>query len=261
MSCQICREVEVDLEIIKADWLEKADLEQLLRKKVKGKGKLEKYQVVYRPFKRVTLNMTGKRSNDTMQKDSLIDAELAPLIQDDDHRMLLWRPRYSSSSTIIDEDFHEPEIDSVAVQSVIDDMMEKRWYAQEYDDEMKPKLRRLQADPLSTISIILPRTPGGLKKEQALIEDRKTWHAYIFATSLVTNCSPKNIITSSDIGSTVLVETIIATYQEDDESKQILALETPNTRSFKDTIKAGKALTRLCELYVECRDIVSNSPK
>ena len=249
------------MEIIKADWLEKADLEQLLQKKIKRAGNLEKFHVVYRPFKRVTLNMTGKRSDDVMQKESLIDAGLAPLVQDDDHRMLLWRPKYSSSNSIVGDGLREPEIDADAVQSVIDSMMEKRWLAQEHDEEMKPKLRRLQSDPLSAISIILPRFPGGLRKEQSLIEDRKASHAYILATSLVTNCSPRNIITSADIGSTVLVETIVATYNVDDGLMQILALETPKTNSFNDAIKTGRALTRLCELYVECREVVSNTPK
>ncbi|TFH09033.1 MAG: hypothetical protein E4H14_05220 [Candidatus Thorarchaeota archaeon] len=249
------------MEIIKADWVEKANLEQLLQKKVKKLGYLEKYQVVFRPFKRVTLTITGKRSDDIMHKDSLIDAGLAPLVQDDDHRLLLWRPRYSNSSSIVDEDLQEPEINSDAVQRVIDDMMEKRWHAQDQDEEMKPKLRRLQVDPLSTISIIFPRTPGGLRKEQVLIENRKASHAYIFATSLVTNCTPKDIIISADIGNTVLIETIIATYQEDEKMTRVLALETPNTNSFKDAIKTGRALTRLCELYVECREVVSNAPK
>ena len=249
--------------------MQKENLEKLLQKKAAKSGrlsmdseeKLESYHVVFRPFKKVTLNITGKRVDDLQQRFSLIDAELAPLVLDDDHRILLWRPRHANCKTSTDESITQPEIDSAPVQSLIDEMMEKRWQAQEHDEEMRPKLRRLQVDPLSTLSILLPRTPGGLRKEQVLIDDRKASHAYIFATSLITNCTSRNIITSADIGETILVETIIANYRAEDESTRILALETPGTRSFNDAIKAGKALTRLCQLYVECREVVSNTPK
>jgi len=186
------------------------------------------------------------------------------LIHDKDHRILLWRPKYSNISTITDntielEKKNDPNKDSV--QSVIDDMMEERWTSQELDDELKPKLKRLQADPLSTISIILPRSPGGLRKEQFIIDKRKASHAYILATSLVTNCSPKDIITSADIGERVLVETIIAIFRANDGTSRLLALESPGTNSHTEAVKSGMALTRLCKLYGNCRELVSKTPK
>ena len=260
------------MEIIKADWLNNVDLEEILQKKAKTKGllnkspieTLESYKVVFRPFKRITLNITGLRVDDTSQTVSYIDEELAPLIQDSDHRILLWRPNYSNLRTIADDTIElEKEFDSNenSLQGVIDDMMEERWTSQELDEEMRPKLRRLQADPLTTISIILPRSPGGLRKEQLIIDERKGSHAYILATSLVTNCLPKDIITSADVGERVLVETIIAIYRANDGTSRMLAMESPGTNSLYEAVKAGMALTRLCKLYGNCRELVSSTSK
>ncbi len=264
--------VESEVEILKADWLNNVDLEQILQKKAKTKGlltkkpieTLESYKVVYRPFRRLTLNITGLRVDDTSQTVSLIDEELASLIQDSDHRILLWRPNYSNLRTSANNTIElEKEFNSNedSLQGVIDDMMEERWTSQELDEEMRPKLRRLQADPLTTISIILPRSPGGLRKEQLIIEERKGSHAYILATSLVTNCLPKDIITSVDVGERVLVETIIAIYRANDGTSRMLAMESPGTNSLNEAVKAGMALTRLCKLYGNCRELVSNASK
>ena len=260
------------MDILKADWLNKVDLEEILQKKAKTTGlltkkpieTLESYKVVYRPFKRVTLNITGLRVGDTSKTVSLIDEELAPLIQDSDHRLLLWRPNYSNLRTIADDTIElDKELDSNedSLQGIIDDMMEERWTSQELDEEMRPKLRRLQADPLTTISIILPRFPGGLRKEQLILEERKASHAYILATSLVTNCSPRDIITSVDISERVFIETIIAIYRAIDGTSRLLLLESPGTNSLNGAVKAGMALTRLCKLYGNCRNLVSNTSK
>jgi len=257
------------LEIIKADWLEKANLEELLHKKIKDSGflsknsseTLESFKVVYRPFRKINLYLTKSSVDDTYRAETLIDEDLFSLVQDSSHQMLLWRPRYKDCSRISSEDEYSSKMDGQALQTLLDDVLEKRWQAQEFDEEIRPKLKRLQLDPLSTIAFLLPRTPGGLKKEQAIIDDRKESHAFIFATSLMTNCSNKDIITSADFGETVLVETIIGSYTSDDGPSRLLALETPCTKSFSDAMKAGKALTRLCDLYGECREVVSNTPK
>jgi len=260
------------VEIIKADWVNEVDLEEILHKKAKTSGllskkpleTLESYKVVFRPFRRVTLNITGSSTSDTSQKVSIIDEEFAPLIQDSDHRILLWRPKYSNLSTITDDSIElekKIEVNEESVQSVIDDMMEERWTSQELDDELKPKLKRLQVDPLTTISILIPRFPGGLRKEQSIIDERKASHAYILATSLVTNCSPRDIITSADIGERILVETIIAIFRANDGTSRLLALESPGTNSDNEAVKSGMALTRLCKLYGNCRELVSNTPK
>jgi hypothetical protein len=257
------------LDYIKTDWVEKTNLEDFFQKKVKGSGflskksneTLESFKVVYRPFRKIYLNITKSSIDDTYQSESLIDETLFPLVPDGSHQMLLWRPKYKDCPRITSEEEYYSKIDEHTLQSFVESILEKRWQAQEFDEEIQPKLKRLQLDPLSTVAFLLPRTPGGLRREQAIIDDRKESHAFILATSLLTNCSPKDIITSVDLGETVLVETIIGIYESKDGSSRLLALETPCTKSFSDALKAGKALTRLCDLYGECREVVSNTPK
>lgn len=255
--------------IVKADWLITANLEELLQKKTRSGGRLSKepsdtldsYKIIYRPFKRIFLNVTKSRIDDTYRTESLIDEDLFSLVQDSSHQMLLWRPKYKDCPRILSEDEYQSRMNASSLQALVDDIMEKRWQAQEYDEEIAPKLKRLQMDPLGAIAFLLPRTSGGLRKERAIINDRKESHAFILATSLMTNCSPKDIITSTDLGDTILVETIIGKFTTEAGSSRLLALETPCTNSFSEALKAGRALTRLCELYGDCREIVSNTPK
>jgi hypothetical protein len=257
------------LKTIRADWVEKIDLEKALQKLEKKSGffsknsqeHLEDYQIIFRPFKRVTLNVVGINNDEIITKESFIDAELAPLIEDGNHRILLWRPKYVGCETVTDASIEEAILNNTAIQSVIDDMIEQRWQAQDHDEEMRPKLRRLQADPLIPFAIILPRTPGGLRKENVIVEDRTPMHAYVLATSLITNTASRDIIASSDIGNTIAIETIIATYRNEEGLTRLLALETAGTDSLKEAIKSGRALTRLCELYGDCREILSKTPK
>ncbi len=241
----------------------------MLQKQAKSTGfrsknpieKLESYRVALRPFRKIILNVTKSQSDESFQAYSLFDEELFPYVTDDSHQMLLWRPtRSEAKCTSEDMDF-ESSIDKEALQNIIDEILEKRWQFQEHNEELRPKLKRLQLDPLAAVTFLVPRTPGGIRKEQAIIDDRKESHAYVLATSLLTNTSPKDIITSADIGDLVLIETIIAEYKAEDGNSRLLALETPGTKSFTEAIKAGKALTRLCELYGECREIVSKTPK
>jgi len=257
------------LDIFKADWLERTELKAILDKQAKSTGFrskkpiefLEGFKVVLRPFRKITLNVSRSRIDESYQTQTLIDEELFPHIADENHQMLLWRPKYIDGNFISEDLDYESNADEEALQSIIDAIMEKRWKSQEYDDEIRPKLKRLQMDPLGAIAFLIPRTAGGLRKEQAIIDDSKESRAYILATSLLTNCSPKDIIISADLGETVLIETVIAEYGSQSDSSRLLALETPGTNSFDEAIKAGKALTRLCELYGECREIVSNATK
>jgi len=257
------------LDIFKADWLEGTDLETMLQKQAKSTGfrsknpveKLENYRVTLRPFRKIILNATRSLTDESFQAYSLIDEELFPYVIDENHQMLLWRPKHAVAKCISQNIDFESSIDEEALQNILDKILEKRWQSQERNDELKPKLKRLQLDPLAAVTFLVPRTPGGIRKEQAIIDDRKESHAYVLATSLLTNTSPKDFITSADIGDVVMIETIIAEYKTEDGNSRLLALETPGTNSFNEAMKAGRALTRLCELYGNCRDFVSNKSK
>ncbi|MFW9805534.1 MAG: hypothetical protein ACFFFK_02235, partial [Candidatus Thorarchaeota archaeon] len=172
----------------------------------------------------------------------------------------LWRPRLASFDI---EDVNEDivEIDNTeSIQQVVDDLILHRWNGQELDDELRPKLRSLQADPLTTITLIVPRSPYGLKREEKILAERSEIHSYVIASSLVTNCSTKDIILSSEIENRVYVETVSAEFRNLlDNSSRMLFLEIPGSDSLQDAQKSGKALTRICELYPDCIEIITQS--
>ncbi|GAH88531.1 unnamed protein product, partial [marine sediment metagenome] len=179
---------------------------------------LERVRVLFRPFRHVTLKIDGIDSDTGISKfsKSLIDEDLAGNIKDEDHRFLLWRPRLAN---LLEKNIYEVEEsdqypdNEEAVQEVLDELIRLRWKGQEEDDELKPQLRSLQADPLSVIAFIIPRSPGGLRREEKILDKRKSSHAYVIASSLVTNCSPRDIMMSADIGDRIYIETIVAEYR------------------------------------------------
>lgn len=241
----------------------KIQQEGLLSKRVLES--LERVTVLYRPFRRITLKMDGVDSNSGLGKtsSSLIDEDFAGSITDPDHMFLLWRPRLAN---LFEEDIYEDEkIDQYpgneeAVQGVLDELVRLRWKGQEQDEELRPQLRSLQADPLSTIAFIVPRSPGGIRREDKILEERKGSHAYVIAASLVTNCKPRDVILKAEIGERVYVETIVAEYRkiENDETR-LLLLETPGTSSLRDAQKSGMAITRICKLYKTCYKHIQDS--
>ena len=256
------------MKVLKAGRLDMDTLGNRLNRYAKSGGFLSKkpietlidYRVVYRPFRRVTIETESSAANEHRQVQTLIDEEMAPLVADQDHRMLLWRPRYSDIDTVEHDDTEDTKgfiASDAELQQVVDDMLARRCACQALDEEYRPKLKRLQADPLSALSIVLPRRVGSLKREQTLIDERKESHAYILASSLITNSSPQDILVSSTLGERVFVETLIACYETAETLKRLLVFETPNASSFDESMKAGKALTRLCDICNECRERVA----
>jgi hypothetical protein len=228
--------------------------------KKKALESLEGFRIIHRPFRRVTWKIENSRTPEEKTSTSFIDEILSVNVSDSDHRFLLWRPHYTRLKILDSEkagkSFSDGNIDEI--QEVIDELISLRWKAQELDDDLRPKLRSLQADPLTAISLIVPRTPHGLKREQKLLADRNDIHSYILASSLVTNTSPKDIVTSAEVHERVFVETIVAEYRDlenGDMSNQFF--ETPGSKSLYDTKRSGKALTRIFQLYPECTKLFS----
>ena len=235
----------LESEIKKEGLLAKRDIESL-----------ERVLVLYRPFRHVILRISGVAPGTEKTSNSLIDEDFTGYFVDPDHRFLLWRPRLASNideSIIEDEEPDSYSGNKDAVQEVIDELVRLRWEGQEEDEELRPELRSLQADPLSTIALIVPRSPGGLRREEKILEKRKGSHAYVLASSLVTNCSPRDIILSAEIGERVFVETIVAEYRDpESNATRLLMLETPGTKSLRDAKKAAGASVRICQLYNSC---------
>jgi len=221
---------------------------------------LEDIRVVHRPFRRIIWELESPTESEGKRSISYIDEQLSSIISDSDHRFLLWRPRYSDLG-LAERDASEvcySGIDNTeAVKKVVEDLILHRWNGQELDEELRPKLRSLQADPLSAIALIIPRSPYGLKREETILAERKEIHSFVLASSLVTNCSPKDIMVSAEISERVFVKTVTAEFRDSsDETMRLLHLETPGSASLKDAQKSGLALTRLCKLYPECVDII-----
>ncbi|MHA2178196.1 MAG: hypothetical protein ACXAAK_07580 [Candidatus Thorarchaeota archaeon] len=218
---------------------------------------LERVHVYGRPFRQITLVSNSKTSY------SLIDEDFAGMIDDSDHQFLLWRPRIADlneESFKVDDKIDPYSGNEDAVNKVLNDHLQQRWEGQEQDEELRGELRTLQADPLSSIAFIVPRSPGGLRREEKLLDQRKTSHAFVLASSLVTNSSPKSVIHSTEIGARVYIETIVAEYRNlDNDETRLLLLETSGTSSLKDAQKAGVALTRICHLYKQCYDRIVES--
>ncbi|TFG33312.1 hypothetical protein EU527_08410 [Candidatus Thorarchaeota archaeon] len=248
----------------KPDKMNSTDLEMFLEEQIKSEGILKKrpieilesYKTIRRPFRKITLHTTEISTDYQKKAYSFIDENLAILVQNQDQRMLLWRPNYARlesdtlNGMLIEDESQSAHED---IQRIIDDILELRWNIQLLDDEMKPKLKRIQADPLSAIAFILPRAPTSRKHEQKLLEKTRGSNAFILATSLVTNTSQKEIIISADVGKRVLVSTAIANYRGNDDSQRMLALEFPKPCTLYEAMKNGSALTRLCTINSDCR--------
>ncbi|TFH03324.1 MAG: hypothetical protein E4H14_16860 [Candidatus Thorarchaeota archaeon] len=221
-----------------------------------SKRNLETFEGIrdfYRPFRKITMIMESPLNSEEKISTSYVDEQLSSIINDSSHRFLLWRPRYANLS-VLDADSSIGEYsmsdNSEAVKRMVDDMILQRWNGQELDEELRPKLRDLQADPLSAIALIIPRSPHGLRREETILAERKETHAYVLASSLVTNCSSKDIMVSAEIGERVSVRTILAEYHDiSNDNKRLLFLETPGSDSLRDAQKSGYALTRIYDLY------------
>ena len=221
---------------------------------------LERVRIVLRPFREVMWKLESPTGVEEKTSVSYIDEQLSSYISDPNHRLLLWRPRYAGLR--IDEsdevDFEIIEsTNTKAVERVIDDLIQQRLRGQELDEELRPKLRSLQADPLSAIALIVPRTPYSIQGEKQILEERKESHSFVMASSLVTNCSPKDIMTAVGMGESVYVKTIIAEYRDvSTDGIRILVIETPGSGSLQDARRSGQALNRICDLYPECTELL-----
>ena len=225
----------------------------------------ERFIVLNRPFRPITLTLDGVDSDSGLGKtaSSLIDEDFAGLITDTDHMFLLWRPRLAKlfgGSVNKEEEIDQYRDNKKAIQDVLDELIRLRWKGQERDEELRPKLRSLQADPLSAIAFIVPRSPGGIRREEKLLTELGDSHAYVLASSLVTNCSPRDIIISCEIGERVYVETVVAEYLNvENNTTRLSFLETSGTKSLREANKAAGALLRICQLYESCKRKIEQS--
>ncbi|TFF91935.1 hypothetical protein EU546_08020 [Candidatus Thorarchaeota archaeon] len=241
--------------------LENKVLQAFLQSRVRTEGivrrrpleELGRYLTVWRPFREVKLGLADIRGKRLTPAVTFIDENLGAKVVDPNHRMLLWRPRYSGISTKeTDHDDEAVMADDIppSVSSVVDELTEKRRESQEFDEEIGPELRKAQADPIGTIALIVPRPPAGVRREREMLEERSPLHAYLLASSLVTNTNPRDIIKSVQIGRRVFAHTVIAKYRRIAvDEVRYLSLEAANASSLREAEVSGRPLTRLLDLY------------
>ena len=222
--------------------------------------RLESVRTTYRPFRKVVFKLEGTMGSEVKTATSFADEQLSSQIKDDDHRFLLWRPLYASLKFLEEpeKEVNESIIDqSKYTQEIVNTLLLHRWNSQELDDELAPKLRSLQADPLVSVAFIIPRSPYGLKHEQRILSKRAEVHSFVLASSLIANCAPKDIIVSGEVCEQVFVKTIIAEYRNvSSDNLRILILETPGSNLLREALRSGQALTRICELYPDVIELV-----
>jgi len=251
------------METLKGTQWSDAEIEKFLAQQVEKRGRFSRHPTeelthfkrVMRPFRRVTFQLSRLNSEATHTCRSLVDEQGAALVTDQNHRFLLWRPRYVDLDTYEDEaDIHLPD-NTDHVRTAIDEMVSIRWQGQEQDDELRPKLREIQKDPLAVITMIVPRQPAGLRREEKMLEESREAHAYVIASSMITNSTPKDIILSYELGAQVLVETVVAQFTSiSEDGERWLFLEMADSTSLTATMKAGSALTRIAGLYEGFRE-------
>ncbi|MFW9769598.1 MAG: hypothetical protein ACFFF9_14570 [Candidatus Thorarchaeota archaeon] len=226
---------------------------------------LERVMTIQRPFRMVRLKLSGYGSDSGVEDESAsaIDEDLAGSIPDTDHQFLLWRPRLTALLNQHIEEFDEVDPypgNEKSVKRVLDQMLSLRLQAQEDDEELRPMIRSLQSDPLTSIAFVVPRSPGGIRREEKILAERKEGHSYILASSLVTNSKPAQIIHSAEVGERIYVETVVAEYRHlGDNSTRLMFLETAGSSSLGEAKKAAGALTRICQLYSDCKSSFQDS--
>ncbi|MGQ4912809.1 MAG: hypothetical protein ACP6KW_11615 [Candidatus Thorarchaeota archaeon] len=251
------------METLKGTRWSDAEIETFLSQQVEKRGrfsrhpteKLTHFKRVMRPFRRVTFQLSRLNSETTHTCRSLVDEQAAALVADQNHRFLLWRPRYVDLDTYEDgADIDLPD-NTDHVRTVIDEMVSIRWQGQEQDNELRPKLREVQKDPVAVITMIVPRRPASFRREEKMLEESREAHAYVLASSMVTNSTPKDIILSYDLGARVLVETVVAQFTSiSGDGERWLFLEMADSTSLASAAKAGLALTRIAGLYEEFKE-------
>ena len=240
--------------------LEPSAVEKMLISRTSSEGLLRRryieqfvrYWILKRPVRQIKFRVRSLRTEQVRVETSFLDEGLAVEIDERDHVMLLWRPKYkyvrrlttnmdSSTAMIAREE---------EIQNVVEGILSHRYEAQEYDDELGPELRKAQADPIGTIAFIVPRSPVGVRREKKMLEQRSPLHAYVLASSLITNTDPKDVIESAEIGESVLVDTAVGEYRGiDDGATRYLFMENPGAASLLEAIKFGRPLTRVGQLY------------
>jgi len=217
-------------------------------------------KILMRSFRRVEFF----DSDSNLISTSLIDDEFTSLVNSIEETILLWRPRYvdllledvafgfSESKT------YNEKLESL--QAIVNDFLGVRKTAQNNLLELKDEIADIQNNWRSTASLLLPRSPSTLMKQEEVAKAKRHSDGIIRATSLVMNCSDSSSVEYAVLGESALVETTLIEFHDlEKESDRIVALENPSAESIDDALSKGRALTRLLEINGKCREMLINT--
>ncbi len=220
------------------------------------------HPLVWRPFLRVRWQCRTSKPPYVRTQHSLLDEQTAPIVSDFNERLLLWRPRIATLEPVTmsgkpEHSIKETIIEKDKLQAVIDDLIQQRTAAQQVMEYINPKMRRLQADPMSALGSVLPRKLIRGRSEQELIEEYQKTQSIVLATSIVTNCAQEDSIEQGVLEERVAIGTMMAEYRDlETKALRLIFLETANVKSLSEALFAGRALTRLCWLNGKCQKML-----
>lgn len=188
---------------------------------------------------------------------SLIDEELSGLTINFNEHILLWRPLYHLLTAEVDQESDLTSDKSPSVQSVIDNILDIRINTQQDLLDFEFQMRDVKANWRSTISLLVPRSPSSLKKQEEVEDHQRMMTGILTAASLIMNCKSEDRIEYGRIGERIYIETALVQYTRfDTASTRIVALEFPQIDTIREAERAGRALTRLCSINETCHNIV-----
>ena len=235
------------------------DIERYFASKIRKKGIIKREtseemivtQLFWRPFRIVRWHSSEGGEVST----SLVDEALCAEEMNDDESLLLWRPKYTVVELVEIHDAVLVEtIDEYSVKKVVDALIKRRNDAQQRLYELEPEVHAIQADRRVSASFILPRTPGGLRRDEEIMSKRQPDLGIMLATSIVMNCPEGSEIIEATLDERVLVGTVLAKYTEIETGKsRNLHLEMPGAETLRVAERNANALTRLCSKNENCR--------
>ncbi len=184
---------------------------------------------------------------------SMIDEILYPYVEDRNEQLLLWRPRYPHVETIDTPEIFNENPEMSGLHEFLINLLESREHLQEESIKLANDLYNVDSPYRSTASLLVPRSPSGIRRHEKLSDEKRITDGWLRAISLVQNMTESDSPVSIEIGERVFVRTCVILFtNEESNNERMLILENPLSHRIEDTELSGRALTRLVSLNSKC---------
>ncbi|TFF93826.1 hypothetical protein EU546_05720 [Candidatus Thorarchaeota archaeon] len=199
-------------------------------------------------------------ASDRCLSTSLLDEYLFETVEDKNEKILLWRPRYARAETsdrsVETTQKTAPKPDE-AVREFVKSLVASREESMERLESLNKDLKDSASLYRSIGSLLLPRSPTGIREQEDIAQKKRTVDGWVKATSLVLNLTPADRPTRVEVGERVDMEMILIIYNNlVDAGQRAMVLEGPVSDSLSDTKTSGRPLTRLLSLNKDCFRLV-----